>query len=161
VLASVSEIGVLMKSLTLILALLVGSCALSQESSPVFTGSWTATVGPSRVLRGTWSGETSPKTPNAARGSWTLLNDAGDIQLQGTWSAHRTGPGWQGSWTARTASGQALSGIWGCDSANQDAKSFLELLKNTSIKDVAGWWHAGRYRGNWWLKGSPQRVRIP
>jgi hypothetical protein len=143
-----------MKSLTLILALLVGSCALSQESSPVFTGSWTATVGPSQVLRGTWSAETSPKSPNAARGSWTLLNDAGDIQLQGTWSAHKTGPGWQGTWTARTANGQALSGTWGCDSANQDAKSFLEMLKNTATKDVAGWWRAGRYRGNWWLKGT-------
>jgi hypothetical protein len=150
-----------MKIWMLILVLLAGSCALSQESSSIFTGSWTSTAGPTQILRGTWSGETSPKTPNAARGSWTLLNDTGEIQLQGTWSAQKTGQGWQGSWAARTTSGQGLSGAWGCDSANQDAKSFAEMLRNTATKQVAGWWRTGRYQGNWWLKGSPQPVRNP
>ena len=150
-----------MKIWILILALLAGSRALSQERSSVFTGSWTATAGPTQILRGTWSAETSPKTPNAARGSWTLLNDAGEIQLRGTWSAQKSGQGWQGSWAARTTKGQALSGTWGCDSANQDAKSFAELLRNTVTKDVAGWWRAGHYQGNWRLKGSPQQVRNP
>ncbi len=129
-----------MKIWILILALLAGFCALSQESSAVFTGSWTATAGPTRVFRGTWSAETSPKTPTAAQGSWTLLNDAGEIQLQGTWSAQKTGEGWQGAWAACSTKGQALSGTWGCDSANQDAKSFAQMLKNTGTKQVAGWW---------------------
>ena len=71
------------------------------------------------------------------------------------------GQGWQGTWAARAANGQGLSGNWGRDSANQDAKSFAEMLGNTATKEVAGWWRAGRYQGNWWLKGSPQQVRNP
>jgi len=161
VLASETGVGGPMKGLILTLSLLAGCGALAQEASPIFTGSWTATVGPTQVLRGTWSAEASPKTLNAARGSWTLLNDAGEIQLQGTWSAQKSGQGWQGTWAARSANGQALSGTWGADSANQDAKSFAEMLKNTVTKDVAGWWRAGRYRGNWWLKGSPQKLQSP
>lgn len=160
-LASAVGSGVLMKIWLLILALLVGSCSFSQESSSIFYGSWTATVGTTKILRGTWSAEASPKTPNAARGSWTLLNDSEEIQLQGAWSARRSGQGWQGTWAARTTNGQGLSGTWGCDSANQDAKSFAEMLRNSATKQVAGWWRAGRYQGNWWLKGSPQPVPHP
>ena len=85
--------GVLMKCWSLVLALFAGSCALAQEPSSVFRGTWTATAGATQVLRGTWSAQTSPANQNVARGSWTLLNDAGEILLEGTWSAQKTGQG--------------------------------------------------------------------
>jgi hypothetical protein len=144
---------------SLILGLILSSCALAQDASPVLTGSWTATVGPNRIFRGTWSAQSSSKNPNAARGSWTLLNDAGDNIMEGTWSAQKTGQGWEGTWTARPAKGQVLSGTWSADAANLNAKSFAEMLKKTATKEVAGWWRSGRYEGNWWLKGSAQQDR--
>src|SRR5262245_60673277 len=62
--------------------------ALAQEDSPVFQGSWTATAG-ATVFRGTWSAQTFPRSRNTARGSWKLLNEAGEIALDGTWSAQK------------------------------------------------------------------------
>ena len=146
-----------MKVWSLILAVMLSSCALGQEAASVLGGSWTATAGAGKVFRGTWSAETSPQNPDAARGSWTLLNEAGEVLLQGTWSARKTGAGWQGMWTARPMKGQPLSGTWTADPANLDAKSFGEMLKATATKEIAGGWRSGRYQGNWWLKGSPQQ----
>lgn len=150
-----------MKSWSLVLALFVGSCALAQEPSSVFRGTWTATAGPTQVLRGTWSAQTSPANQDVARGSWTLLNEAGEILLEGTWSAQKTGQGLQGTWTARPMKGQSLSGTWTVGGANLIAKSLAQMLKSTATKEVAGSWRSGRYQGNWWLKGSPLQGRSP
>src|SRR5690348_15934870 len=116
-----------MKIWTLIFALMLSCCAVAQESSPALSGSWTATVGAGKVFRGTWSAETSPQNSNAARGSWTLLNEAGEVVLQGTWSARKAGAGWQGAWTARLMRGQPLSGTWTADAESLNAKSFGEM----------------------------------
>jgi hypothetical protein len=156
VLASARGPGVGMNGWSVILALILSSCALAQDTSPILAGSWTATAGPNEIFRGTWSGQSSSQDPNAARESWTLLNEAGDILLHGTWSAPRTGRGWQGTWTVRPANGQSISGTRTADGTNLNAKSFAEMLKRTATKDVAGWWRSGRYQGNCWLKGSPQ-----
>jgi hypothetical protein len=90
-----------------------------------------------------------------AGGSWTLLNESGEILLQGTWSAQKTAQGWEGTWSARPTNGQSLSGAWTADGAKLNAKSLAQMLKSTATKEVAGWWRSGRYQGNWWLKGSP------
>jgi hypothetical protein len=156
-----SGLGVLMKSWSLVLALFAGSCALAQEPSPVFRGTWTATAGPTQVLRGTWSAQTSPANQNVARGSWTLLNDAGEIFLEGTWSAQKTGQGLQGTWTARPTKGQSLSGSWTAVVANLITKSLAQMLKSTATKEVAGSWRSGSYQGDWWLKGSALQGRSP
>ena len=157
VVASASGLDVGMKGWILIFGLILSSYALAQDASPVLVGSWTATAGPNQILRGGWSAQSSLRNPNAARGSWTLLNDAGEILLQGTWSAQKTGQGWRGTWTARPAKGQPISGTWTADAANLNAKSLAEMLKETATKEVAGSWQSGRYQGNWWLKGSPQQ----
>jgi hypothetical protein len=148
-----------MKCWSLILGLILGSCALAQVAPTVLVGSWTATAGPSQTFRGKWSGESSSRNLNAARGSWTLLNEAGEVLLEGTWSAQKTGQSWQGTWTARPMKGQSLSGTWTADAANLNAESLAEMLDRTATKEVAGSWRSGRYRGNWWLKGSPPHSR--
>src|SRR4029077_7460585 len=111
---------------------------------PVFHGTWTATAGPTQVLRGTWSGQTIPKSPDMAQGSWTLLNEAGEILLQGTWSAQKKGQGWRGAWTARILNGRSFSGTWNADMAGFGGKTMEEMLERTATKEVAGWWQSGR-----------------
>ena len=146
-----------MRVSSLIFGLILSSCALAQETPPVLVGSWTATAGPNQIFRGTWSGQASLHNPNAALGSWTMLNEAGEVILQGTWSAQKTGRRWQGTWTARPMKGQSLSGTWTADAANFTAESLAEMLKSTATKEVSGSWRSGRHQGNWWLKGSPQQ----
>ena len=121
-------------------------------------GTWTATAGKTQVFRGTWSAQTSPHSRTTARGSWTLLNEASEIALDGTWSAQKSGQGWHGTWTARTRNGQSLSGTWNADLAGFSGKTIEEMLKRTAEKQVAGSWRIGRYQGNWWLEGSPSRT---
>jgi len=148
-----------MKIWSLIFGLILGFCTLAQQVSPVLLGSWTATAGPNQIFRGTWSAQASLHNSTRAIGSWTLVNEAGGVILEGAWSAQKTGKGWQGTWTARATKGQAFSGTWTADVANQNAESFAEMLKNTATKEVAGSWRSGRHQGNWWLKGSPQPPR--
>ena len=147
--------GAGMKLWSFAFGLIVGFCALAQQVSPVLLGSWTATAGPSQIFRGTWSAQVSLRSPNRAIGSWTLLNEAGDVLLEGTWSAQKTGQHWQGTWTARPMKGQLLSGIWTADAASSNAESLAELLKSTATKEATGSWRSGRHQGNWSLKGSP------
>jgi hypothetical protein len=144
-----------MKVLTLILAIL-GSCALAQEPLPVQSGSWTASVASGQIFRGTWSAQTSRQNLNAARGSWTLLNEAGEIILQGTWSAQKMRQNWQGTWTARALKGAPLSGTWNADLASFSGKTIEAMLERTAEREVAGSWRTRGYQGNWWLKGSPR-----
>ena len=72
-----------------LLFLLLPSDARAQQSTPL-QGSWTASVGPTEIFRGMWAAETAPQNRNAARGSWTLLNDFGDVILQGTFSVKKS-----------------------------------------------------------------------
>jgi hypothetical protein len=69
----------------------VTRCALAQEAGGVLYGRWTASSGPSQIFRGTWSAEISRQRRNEAQGSWTLVNDAGEVALEGTWSARKNG----------------------------------------------------------------------
>lgn len=142
-----------MRGWSLAATLFLASCALAQPAPPVFRGGWTATTGPTQVLRGRWSAQALPRTPNAAQGSWTLLSDANQIVLEGTWSAQKTAAGWQGTWTARAADGRSFSGAWKADIAGLRGKTLEEMLKWTAERQIAGSWRSGRYRGNWWLRG--------
>jgi len=145
-----------MKVLSLMLVLL-GSCALAQEPLPVLDGSWTASLGSGQIFRGTWSAQSSRQNLNAARGSWTLLNEAGEIVMEGTWSAQKAGQGWQGTWTSRAHRGAALSGTWNADLASFSGKTIHAMLEQTAEREVAGSWRTRGYQGNWWLKGSRRK----
>ena len=144
-----------MKLESFVFGLILGFCALGQQVSPVLLGSWTATASPGQIFRGTWSAQVSLHNPNRAIGSWTLLNEAGEVVLEGTWSAQKAGQHWQGTWTARTMKGQSLSGIWTADAMSLNAESLAEMLKSAAAKEVTGSWRSGRHQGNWSLKGSP------
>jgi len=142
-----------------VFGLIVGFCALAQQVSPVLLGSWTATAGPGQIFRGTWSAQVSLHSPNRVIGSWTLLNEAGDVLLEGTWSAQKTVKGWQGTWTARPMKGPLLSGTWTADAASLSVESLSEMLKSTAAKEVTGSWRSGRHQGNWSLKSLRQLPR--
>jgi hypothetical protein len=144
-----------MKLGSFVFGLILAFCAHAQQASPVLLGSWTAAPSPNQIFRGTWSAQVSLHNPNRAIGSWTLLSEAGDVLLEGTWSAQKTGQHWQGTWTARPMKGQLLSGTWTADAASLSVDSLAEMLKSTATKEVSGSWRSGRYQGNWSLKGSP------
>jgi hypothetical protein len=82
------------------------------------------------------------------------------VLLEGTWSAQKTGRGWQGTWTARPMTGQLLSGTWTADAASLNVESLAEMLKSTATKEVTGSWRSGHYHGSWSLKGS-QTKKLP
>lgn len=98
---------------------------------------------------------------NSAQGYWTLVNEAGERIMQGTWSAQKTAAQWHGNWTARTAQGRSFAGTWDADMAGSQDKTFADMLTRTMEKEVAGTWQSGRYSGGWWLKGLKPRGATP
>jgi hypothetical protein len=135
------------------------AAARPQQASSEWTGTWMATTGGQQYFRGTWSGEVSGADRNAARGAWTLLGDAGDVVMEGTWSARKTREGWQGTWTARVSKGGSLAGSWSADLAGFAGKTMEEMLNRTNEKQVAGSWQSGRYQGYWYLDGSRAKAK--
>jgi hypothetical protein len=157
-----SASGITMKSLTCILFLFLSFVVTTPPPRPqatggVLYGNWTASAGPSQIFRGTWSAEISQHIPNEANGSWTLVTDSGDVMLEGTWSARKTGAHWQGTWKARTFHGQFFSGTWSAQLPETGNQTFAALLKQTIDKEVNGSWQSGRYQGSWSLTGRKQK----
>jgi hypothetical protein len=66
-----------------------------------------------------------------------LLNEAGEIILEGTWSAQKMRQGWQGTWTARARKGAPLSATWNADLASFSGKTIQAMLERTAEKEVA------------------------
>jgi hypothetical protein len=139
-----------MKKWILAVPLLLALC-VAQEVLPVLQGSWIATTGPNRYLRGRWYAQVLPATKNSANGSWTLFNESNQIALEGTWSARKSADGWHGTWSARIQS-RPVSGTWKAEMANFNGKTFEDMLKRAAEKQIGGSWQSGRSQGNWWLQ---------
>ncbi|MEP7304439.1 MAG: hypothetical protein ABJA98_02865 [Acidobacteriota bacterium] len=149
----------MLKGLTITLLLALG--VLAQPPSPLLSGSWIATTARNQVYRGQWSGQLLPGRPDAAQGSWLVLNDASRIVQQGTWAAEKSKQGWRGQWSVRMAtgrqpSGTVLSGTWQT-TADSTIATLAELLQQTLQQQVAGSWRSGQLGGNWWLKGPSSK----
>src|SRR5713101_3972493 len=133
-------------------AMLVTAGVLAQQSPPVFRGSWTATAGSFRTFHGSWSGQALPERPNAAQGSWALVDGANRIVLQGTWAADKSSQGWAGRWSARIVTGRSspdrvVSGTWRADAAGSKGKTLADMLQGTLEREVVGSWVSGRLKG--------------
>ena len=139
-------------------AFLAFVCALAQEPAQTVHGTWIASAGRGQTLHGSWTGSALPRHPDAAEGTWALVN-GGRIVLEGTWRAEKDRQGWEGHWTARTTRGESMAGSWGADVEHWKGRSFQELLELTLQEEVSGWWQVGARQGNWWLKGSQQPGR--
>lgn len=133
---------------------MAAACAAAQTPKLALQGTWTASVGKSQVFRGSWSAAIDSRDANSAQGYWTLRNDLHEVTLEGTWSARKTSARWHGAWTARTQSGQALSGVWDAAVTDAELKTLAEMLRATFKKTIAGFWQSGRLAGNWWLDGE-------
>jgi len=131
----------------------------AQNSTTELIGMWKATVGNGPIMQGMWLAQIWKGSPNVASGSWSLLSDAGEIVLQGTWSARKTGQSWEGSWRARAGNGRSLSGTWSASLGEFEGKTFREMLVLTMQKQIGGAWQSGSYQGNWWLEGSSPKRR--
>ncbi|HVB34038.1 MAG TPA: hypothetical protein VNJ52_06675 [Patescibacteria group bacterium] len=145
-----------MKTWIFVAAFLLASCALAQQTSRQLRGNWTATAG-SEVFRGTWTAETTSRSPHRADGTWTLLAGDGELLAEGSWSARKSARAWQGTWSARAGSGRPLSGSWSTSISDPNVRTFAAMLEATMKKQIAGAWQAGGSGGNWWLEGSQRR----
>jgi hypothetical protein len=130
--------------------------AQKAEKSPQrkWSGTWVASAPPASMFRGEWKATLlSGNTHDAARGSWTLLNQANRVVMEGTWSAKKAANAWQGTWSARVKGGAALSGTWTANAPDVSAKTFEDLLSLAIQQQVSGFWQMGRTQGSWWLRG--------
>ena len=130
---------------------------LAQSAAPAIRGSWSASAGLNQVFQGTWTAESASSDPDAAQGSWTLLNRSNQILAQGTWSAAKTARVWSGSWQARVltksgATSRLLSGNWRTQIGDTDVRTLQELLHKASSDVVNGTWRSGRLAGAWSLR---------
>ena len=134
-------------------ALLLVSGIAAQETGPALRGNWTATTG-TGTFQGSWGAEISASNRDSAQGYWTLVNDAGERVLQGTWSAKKTSARWRGNWTARTAQGGSVFGTWEADATGLNGKTLADMFALTLEREVTGSWQGGRHSGSWRLSGA-------
>lgn len=141
-----------MKKKFLILPAVLALCAiaLSQHDSSIVQGAFTASAGRG-MYRGKWTARISPRIPNAAAGSWILLNERNDVVLQGTWSARKSGTAWRGTWNARALHGGAYAGAWTASEPGPASKTFAEMLQAAVKSGAAGTWRSRGYGGDWRL----------
>ena len=144
-----------------LLWLAIVSLAVVQPASSPLRGTWTASIGTAQSLRGTWTADLDTRAPNAATGSWTLLNQANAIIAERTWSAVRTPRTWSGTWSARIlppggrgAPGRIRSGNWRADIPAGSSSTLAEMLQSTLQKEISGAWRSAGLQGRWSLRGS-------
>jgi hypothetical protein len=119
----------------------------------VFHGTWIATAGP-QVFHGSWSAQALPGEPDSVQGSWSMVNDTGDVVAQGTWSARRAKRGFQGKWSARAASGGTYNGSFEAHLPGFKGKTLQEMFAETELRQISGFWRtSGGARGAWYFKG--------
>ena len=131
--------------------LLANQGRAAPEAAHVFRGTWIATSGKAK-LGGRWSAQAVAGSPDQVVGSWGMLDESGEIRMQGTWSARRSGHGWRGTWHADVAGGGAMSGTWAATPSSSG--TFEDMLRAAHDHQLAGTWRAGASHGNWWLKGE-------
>lgn len=144
--------GVMKETWILAVTLLLAFCAVAQQTPSALQGSWIATAGPTRSLRGHWFARIPPDSKNTASGSWELVNESNQVVLKGTWSARKLKSGWQGTWSARIQNSRTITGTW--DAAIEDVKdkTLEDMLKRAAEKQISGIWQSGRAHGEWWLQ---------
>jgi hypothetical protein len=136
------------------LALLTAVAAGAAEAPPVFEGTWIATAGPAVVFHGNWSAQAIPGQLDDVQGSWSMVNEAGSVMSQGTWSARRSKRGFQGKWTARGAAGGSYSGSFEAHLPGFKGKTLQDMFAETRTRQISGFWRtSGGARGAWYFKG--------
>ena len=143
---------------TLVVLLPVGGAAGAGADTPppVFEGTWIVTAG-AQTFHGRWSAQALPGQPDDLQGSWSMINDAGDVISQGTWSARRSKRGFAGKWSARAATGGLYTGTFEAPLPGFKGKTLQDMFAETKTATVSGYWRLGGARGAWYLKApAPQ-----
>jgi hypothetical protein len=134
-----------------------GTVARAAEATPppVFRGTWIATAGPTAVMHGSWSAQAIPGQLDDVQGSWSMVNDAGAVTAQGTWSAHRATRGFKGKWWARGATGGLYTGTFEAHLPGFKGKTLQDMFADTKTRQISGFWRtSGGARGAWYFKGA-------
>jgi hypothetical protein len=131
-----------------------GQQGAREVTSAALQGLWTASAG-SEGFHGKWTAVTSSRNSDRAYGAWIMQNDTGDITLQGTWSARKTGAGRTGTWSARVNGRQKYSGSWTASELGPSSKTFVGMLEAAAKDGASGTWSTDRLCGSWSLKRDP------
>jgi hypothetical protein len=99
-----------------------------------------------------------PGRDDAGQGTWTVVDGAGRVALEGTWSATKTPRLWQGRWSARIVTGpsssRVISGSWKRTVAASASGNFSDMLQQSIEQDITGSWRAAALAGAWRIRAS-------
>jgi hypothetical protein len=115
-------------------------------------GTWSATSGRGN-LAGTWTAEDHQGA--GVTGTWTLQDANGNVALQGSWSANKSGQSWSGAWrSAISGSNGEFAGAWtGTVSASAQA-NLIGMFESALRAVVNGAWKAGSSSGVWSIRAA-------
>ena len=154
----VLSLSVRLFPLLFLLLTIPGGSTPAAQSTIELRGTWRAATG-ARTFAGSWTATLDAKTPNTARGAWTLI-DGNRIALQGTWAAEKQRGVWRGTWSARVAPARAnapmYSGTWQANVKESSILTLVEMLQRAAQAHVDGTWRYGQMAGTWTLARSPQ-----
>jgi hypothetical protein len=116
-------------------------------------GTWSATS-QSGNLAGSWTAQADQS--GGVAGAWMLQDAAGNILMQGGWSASKSAQSWNGAWRA-TVSGRSgeYAGTWASTVSLSPQARLAEMLESALRAVVSGTWKAGPRSGSWSIRASP------
>jgi hypothetical protein len=154
--------GTIAALLLLLSSVGAAAAAPAPEPPPVFQGTWIATAAPAQVFHGRWAAQAIPGRLDDVQGSWSMVNDAGDVIAQGTWSAQRSTRGLKGKWSARGATGALYRGTFEAHLPGFKGKTLQDMFAETRTKQISGFWRtSGGARGAWYFKGEAPKETSP
>jgi hypothetical protein len=132
---------------------------------PKWQGTWSASNAGKTLIGGSWTASPG-ENPDVLTGAWTIREPKGQkVMARGTWSASKSGQGWEGHWKALAGEtpgrpsrkgGGGWAGSWTARLA-LPAKANLTALVEHAIKSVvSGDWASGRSSGAWSIRAQPE-----
>ena len=117
------------------------------------SGGWSATIG-GRTVGGGWTAEPHEE-PDAAWGTWSLLDRSGGRLASGAWGARKAKDEWQGRWEAEVYRCGTYSGSWAARLGIARSSPLIDLFRSAMDEAVSGTWKADRgLAGAWSIRAD-------
>jgi hypothetical protein len=128
------------------------ACGLNAEAQE-HRGRWRATF-QGRTMGGTWTAQPHSE-PDAAYGTWSLLDPAGKRLARGTWGAGKIRDQWEGRWRAEVDGGGKHAGSWTAKVDGEGSLPMIDLFRLAVEQAVSGTWRSdSRLSGTWSIQAN-------